>query len=152
MHVTKNKLPNQISSATNLVLDFSLMLSSFVAVVTTGKSSQVKIAAGLSDPEVTAIRCSVVFSCPDNSKVVYWGVRQQVSSANSTRALQFISTASANRSAFSSILYMSAHRISIACNAKLKYWFLTCRCVRFWAQNTKKGHHAVEWGVKMTIK
>lgn len=108
------------------------MLSSFVAVVANGKSPRVQIAAGLSDPDVAAVRCSIFFSCPDNCKAAV-GATEVLANRSVQpilhRALQPISTASANRSSFSSVLYTSTHRISITYNAKLNYCSLTSKHV-----------------------
>lgn len=66
----KPQWPGQISPASNLVLGFRRC--SFVAVVASGKSSQVHFAAGLSDPDLTIVRDSAFFFCLDHGRVVCW--------------------------------------------------------------------------------
>lgn len=135
-HLKKPLWPGQISPASNLVLGFCRC--SFVAVVASGKSSQVHLAAWLSDPDLTMVRYSAFLFCLDHDRVVYWAPEVI---GNQPVQPEHCSP--------SSVLYTSTHRISMECNIKLLIsHFKACNGLGSWY---KKGHHAVEWGVKMRV-
>lgn len=101
------------------------MLSSFVAVVASGKSSEVYFAAQLSDPDLPVDYLYFSFA---------WTVAKLP--AKPQRSTGQFKQCYTEHCSPPSILYTSANRISM--ERKIKLLILTSRHVMVWAQDTRK--------------